>query len=693
MTVSPKLPSESLDPRRVASLQLGVWSVLLPNDASPFKLGFSRSTLPSMEKLSAFANSYRYPVLARFFRDVYTLQPALTLFYLAMKLWTGMESVLLLYASGKLLRVVEVGLRDGNLDARAVIQAILVRILCTLMVATTKWGREYISPRLKSRIKLHFENQLLRADLRLDIPTSEDSQKKSRPSAEEAWHAFQVLGDVAQRVFILLSELLFISQQRSGGYVFTAISLLYPLMNLRARRTLFLMPHLVYSDNAPFRRLKALNMMTKGQSRADIVLGGMADWIGSEYRRARDLLGSTPTDQPWAQYSVQRTPFAKMAADLVGQLPTIYWAVSALLRPSQFSMASIAILTQYSTSVSNTVQMLFWEYSQTAKSITDVNALYDAEKVQNLIVDGKRTYPRPEWEWHSERGMDVQLRRLIPYPGTKSTVNALRGVSLHIPAGALAVVVGANGSGKSTLIKLLARLYDADSTGGEILIDGLPIREYKLADLRRAQAHLAQDNQLFPVPLWENIGLGAVSGEDSGSFVFDKAAVRAAAEAGGASALVDRLKDGIETVLTPVPTAYERLLDDERHKDLKEFLSTLEKPAEVSGGEKQRLVASRTFMRLQLPDIKLLCVDEPSSALDPLGEFELFQRLRESGTGTTKIFVTHRFGHLTKHADVIICMKEGTIAEMGSHRELLALGGEYAALYNVQAQAFTDTDL
>jgi ABC-type multidrug transport system fused ATPase/permease subunit len=90
--------------------------------------------------------------------------------------------------------------------------------------------------------------------------------------------------------------------------------------------------------------------------------------------------------------------------------------------------------------------------------------------------------------------------------------------------------------------------------------------------------------------------------------------------------------------------------------------------------------------------LRLLVADEPSAAMDPLGEFELFTRLREARKGKTVIFITHRFGHLTKHADVILCMKEGKLVEQGSHAELIAKKGEYYNLYNVQAQAFIDTE-
>ncbi|KAF7369844.1 Lipid A export ATP-binding/permease protein MsbA [Mycena sanguinolenta] len=228
-------------------------------------------------------------------------------------------------------------------------------------------------------------------------------------------------------------------------------------------------------------------------------------------------------------------------------------------------------------------------------------------------------------------------------------------------------------------------MYDIQQ--GTLLIDGLPISEYRMADLRRAQATLTQDHKLYPLTLAENIGLGYAE------HVKDNQMIMEAAKDGGAAELLEKFKDGAETTLEPIMTAFGYQLDDDKHKALKDVLAKLEKTTEISGGEKQRLVAARTFMRFKTKKIKLLCVDEPSSALDPRGEFELFERLRQTGEGKTMIFVTHRFGHLTKYADVIICMKEGKVIELGTHKDLMAREGEYASLYNVQAQAFTEAEV
>ncbi|KAJ7307911.1 P-loop containing nucleoside triphosphate hydrolase protein, partial [Mycena albidolilacea] len=291
--------------------------------------------------------------------------------------------------------------------------------------------------------------------------------------------------------------------------------------------------------------------------------------------------------------------------------------------------------------------------------------------VRNKVLDGEEAYPNSTLS--TDKGMFFELKNVsFSYPGGKSKDNAVRNVTLNIPAGNLMVIVGANGSGKSTIIKLLNRLYDVDS--GEILVDGIPIKNYRLSDLRKVQAVLSQDLRLYPLSLTENIGLGNPDRFDNMEMILE------ATEAGGASEMIEKLENGVQTTLNPVQTAWSNQTD--KYKKLQTILEKLEQEAKGSGGEKQRPVAVRTFMRHLSGKIRFAVADEPSSVMDPKAEHRLFQRLREAGDGKTMIFVTHRFGHLTKHADLIICMRDGEAVETRTHKELLARGGEYAELYN-----------
>ncbi|KAJ7223962.1 P-loop containing nucleoside triphosphate hydrolase protein [Mycena rebaudengoi] len=566
---------------------------------------------------------------------------------------------------------IEVGLVERRPDVQAICQAVFARLLLVIFNATTDWASESISPVLQTRMRLHFQEHILRAELRIDLPTSVDSNYNSYVDAEHAWRSFDALREAAQGFCELLCQLLFISQQNSGGNVFTLLALVRPVLAYKMFRSLWMKSYVLYSKNAAYLRLRSLQSLAQTRFRGDIIAGNIAGWIVAEYQRARKALGSVSDAEPYIQYGMFSTSLPKIAQAVSGDLTLLYWATNAILRPERFSMTSIAILHQYSTTLNITVATLFWNLSRLGKCVTDIKALYEVAESKNKMVDGDEAYPRAGVD--SDKGMEIDVRNVsFAYPGSTTTDNALHDVSFRIPAGALVVLVGANGSGKSTIIKLLTRLYDPDA--GEIHVDGRPIERFRLADLRRAQATLAQEHYLYPLTLAENIGLGNPERVD------DLEMVMQAAADGGAAALLKKFRDGTETNLEPALTAYGYELDDKRHKALKDVLATLEKTGEVSGGEKQRLVASRTFMRFRTGTIKLVCVDEPSSALDPKGEHALFERLRASGSGKTMIFVTHRFGRLTKHADLILCMKDGQIVESGTHKELMGLGSEYAEL-------------
>lgn len=161
------------------------------------------------------------------------------------------------------------------------------------------------------------------------------------------------------------------------------------------------------------------------------------------------------------------------------------------------------------------------------------------------------------------------------YPNTKTNSTALNNVSLTIKPGQLVVIVGTNGSGKSTILKLLTRLYDTSS--GEVLVDGLPIRDYRISDIREATAVLSQNHQLYPLSLRENIGLG------DPVRLLDCERLIESARDGGALELIEKHENGLDTVLQPVLTAWGYDLDPEKHIVLQKRLEELEKKAEVSG--------------------------------------------------------------------------------------------------------------
>ncbi|MBP2703213.1 ABC transporter ATP-binding protein [Microbispora sp. RL4-1S] len=234
------------------------------------------------------------------------------------------------------------------------------------------------------------------------------------------------------------------------------------------------------------------------------------------------------------------------------------------------------------------------------------------------------------------------------YPATETP--ALRGVSAHIDRGEVVALVGENGSGKTTLAKILSGLYAPD--GGRVLWDDVDLREVDPETLRSRIAVIAQDHTRWPLTARHNITMGLEKGQD---------AVDAAARVAGADEVVAELPHGYRTLL------------DRRFKDGRD----------LSGGQWQRIAVARGFYR----DSPLLICDEPTAALDARAEHALFERIRRHSDGRSVLLITHRLASV-RYADRIYVLEHGLVREHGDHRELMALGGLYAELYELQAQAY-----
>jgi ATP-binding cassette subfamily B protein len=244
------------------------------------------------------------------------------------------------------------------------------------------------------------------------------------------------------------------------------------------------------------------------------------------------------------------------------------------------------------------------------------------------------------------------------YPGTDHDV--LRDVTVRIPAGATVAIVGDNGAGKSTLVKLLSRFYRP--TAGEITVDGVDLRRIDPARWRERITAGFQDFVKLEATAAESIGVGDLPR------LGDSAAVAAAVHRADAQVVVDRLPAGLDSHLG----------------------KSYEDGEELSGGQWQRVALSRAMMR---DEPLLLLLDEPTAALDPLTEHALFERYAASArdvgrrTGAITVLVSHRFSTV-RMADLILVVSDGRIAESGDHQALMALGGVYAELFTLQAQAY-----
>jgi ATP-binding cassette subfamily B protein len=234
------------------------------------------------------------------------------------------------------------------------------------------------------------------------------------------------------------------------------------------------------------------------------------------------------------------------------------------------------------------------------------------------------------------------------YPG--SSRPALDGVSLSIEAGRVVALVGENGSGKTTFAKILAGLYRP--TTGRLLVDGEEA-------VPGSVAVLFQDFVRYGFSAADTIGLGDTTRLD------DRAAIEEAAAGAGADAMIRSLRSGYDTRLT-------RQFED---------------GADLSVGQWQRVALARALFR----DAELIILDEPTAALDPKAEAELFDTVRSLAEGRTVVLISHRFSTV-RNADEIVVLDHGRIVEQGSHRQLMAAGGPYAELFDLQASAYIDID-
>ncbi|WP_299407100.1 ABC transporter ATP-binding protein [Acaryochloris sp. IP29b_bin.148] len=273
--------------------------------------------------------------------------------------------------------------------------------------------------------------------------------------------------------------------------------------------------------------------------------------------------------------------------------------------------------------------------------------LYEFLNLQPKVVDPvcPRPFPLP-----FQSGI---VFKNVSFQYGATTRQALKNINLKIRPGEVVALVGENGSGKTTLIKLLCRLYDPNC--GAITIDGVDIREFAIADLRRQISVIFQDYAQYYFTAKENIWLGNVE-----LSIEDERVIRAA-----------RLS-GADQVIQTLPKTYNTVLG-----------KLFDEGEELSIGQWQKIALARAFLR----DSQVIVLDEPTSAMDPKAEYEVFQQFRTLIQDQSAILISHRLSTV-KMADYIYVMSQGRIIEEGSHESLLSLDGVYTTMFETQAQNY-----
>ena len=311
------------------------------------------------------------------------------------------------------------------------------------------------------------------------------------------------------------------------------------------------------------------------------------------------------------------------------------------------SIGTFVFLINAILQASSNIQQVFSTMSGIADQalfLTDLLAFFEMKPTIRSKANALRA-PRPIQQGFEFR--DVCFR----YPGTERMV--IDRLNFHLHPGERVALIGENGQGKTTIVKLITRLYDP--TAGEILLDGIDLREYDLEDLYREIGVIFQDFMRYEMTARENIAVGRIDELD------DLAALKAAAE-----------KSGAQEVIARLPAEYEQMLG-----------RRFEGGVDLSGGEWQKLALARAYLR----DSQLLVLDEPTAALDARSEYQVFRRFSELTSGKMALFISHRFSTV-RMADRIVVLENGKIAEEGTHDRLTRMGGRYAEMFELQAASY-----
>ncbi len=312
-----------------------------------------------------------------------------------------------------------------------------------------------------------------------------------------------------------------------------------------------------------------------------------------------------------------------------------------------FTIGDLTFLAGSFRRLRQLLESLLIGFSQVAGQALYLDDLFSFFEIEPEITSPENPVPFPVPIRQGFVFEDVGFR----YPGAERW--AVRHLDFELRAGEVLALVGENGAGKTTLVKLLARLYDPDE--GRILLDGRDLREYDIDALRANIGVIFQDFVRYHLTAGENIGVGLI----------DRMEDRARIEDAARRAMADE-------VIAELPGGYDQLIG-------RRFKTGVD----LSGGQWQKIAIARAYMR----DAQVMILDEPTAALDARSEFEVFQRFKELSDDRTAVLISHRFSSV-RMADRILVLAAGKVEASGTHEQLMAQGGRYAELFELQAAGY-----
>jgi len=586
----------------------------------------------------------RWTYLFRLFKLMSSTAPKDMFFILGITIVIGLIPLLSIFSLQQLVNsITSLGDRlSGQFPFEVLLWMSLLIIAILLQSVVNIYGG-MLNDHIQERIKLRIQKQIIEKTHRLSLAQFEDPElynqlQRANHGLENRlfstitfmfWSisGFITLG--ALLIYLLFIHWLIPLALLIGSIIFTLV-----------RVKLFIEQYILNrKQTTDMRKLGYFErLMTAREAAREVRLYGLRNHLRSHWNELNNKLKNE-------RLAISRRESRLELTSTTGNTMTfavvltgiVYLATLGLLSVGQYA-AFIRAVLEFQQELMN----VLWNIA-----IIDSDLRYVKDFFDYVDLPEERVTGTPLPVKRLEKGITCE-RMSFTYPGSSQAV--LSNIDFHIKPGERIALVGNNGSGKTTLIKLLLGLYEP--TQGSIKVEGVDLKHADLTSWREKCTAIFQDFHKYHLSVKDNIGIGQIDKIDDYKHIIQ------AAKSSGADEMINQLAAGYDTFLG------------------KEFDGD-----ELSQGQWQKIAIARAYIR----DAELLILDEPTAALDPQAEVDIYKQFQDVSQEKTTIFISHRLG-ICKLADRIIVLHEGGIAEQGTHKQLMVENGHYANMYQLQSQ-------
>jgi ATP-binding cassette subfamily B protein len=610
--------------------------------------------------------------LPPFLRMAWDAQPRYVSSIVALRLLQAVFPLLTLWI-GKLIvdtvvAAIRTGVPDWNRIALLVLSELLIVSMGGLAGRATILLELLLGDLLTHRISLRLMQHAATLDLQqFEDPNFADQMQRARDQTARSVGILNRLSMVAQDILTLAG---LAAALLAYSPLLFALLLLTVVPSFVSETYFASMRYSMLYDWTPERRKLDYYrwLAASPHSVKEVKLLGLSEYLISEYRGSAERFF-----QIGRSLSIRQN-LSAAALSLLSSFGYYAAYATILVRTVQrvLTLGDLVMLSSTFARSRDTVMKVLGATANLYENALYLNDLFAFLSIRPTLTDSPNAIPVPRTFTEGFEFRDVWFR--YPRPGAADAAAAaagqgagygehdsgwiLQGVSFTIRPGERWALVGENGAGKSTLVKLLLRLYEPSL--GEIYLDGLPLAAYDRDDYYRRVGAIFQDFVRYDMTAAENVAMGKVS-------------LLRGAPADASPQIVSAAERSLAAgVIEALPRRYETMLG-----------RRFEGGVDLSGGEWQKVALARAYMR----EAQVLILDEPTAALDARGEYEVFRRFAKLTEGRTAIFISHRFSTV-RIADRILVLSRGQIVEEGSHEELVAAGGQYAELFELQAEGY-----